>query len=172
MPNPYVVRVDRDAFWNRYRSSPIPALQMRRPPRIVEESLYRGRWPESGPYAGQSFPPYAYGEQGELTPIQQPLPEGEFPNPPSEMSIDGLGATSPTDIVPTVLNVGTALIPLAAAAVSTYHGYKRNGDSIGWALAWGFGGWVLWPIVPVIAFAEGYAQPAKPKFRKTAFFTE
>ena len=92
MPNPHVTSVDRDAFWNQYRSTPEPALMANRPPRIVTPALYRERWPSSGPYAGQSFPPFSYEHgESELTPIQEPFPEWMFPNPPSDMPIHGLG---------------------------------------------------------------------------------
>lgn len=157
MPNPYVVKVDRNAFWNQFRSTPEPALMMQRPPRIVEDSLYKDRWPSEGPYAGQSFPPFAYGEAPPLTPIQQPLPEGQFPNPPSDMPIEGLGATTVSAF---------SVLPLLAAAVSAYHGYKRHGDSPEWAGIWGLSSFalsfavspMLWPVVPAVAVVEGFAE--------------
>jgi hypothetical protein len=130
MPNPYVVRVDRNAFWNQFRSTPEPALMMTRPPLLVEEPLYRARWPESGPYAGQSFPPFAHGEPPEQTPIQQPLPEGAFPNPPSDMPIEGLNGLGAVEV-----SVFSPLSVIAALA-SAWHGYKRNGDSPEWAAVW------------------------------------
>jgi len=166
MPNPYVTTVDRDAFWNQFRSTPEPALMMKRPPLLIDEPLYRDRWPSSGPYAAQSFPPFSYGDEPAPTPIQQPLPEGQFPNPPSDMSIDGLGAIE-------VSSVG--LLPVIAALASAYHGYKRNGDSPEWAAIWGLSSMavttfvtpMLWPAVPVLAMAEGFATPT---FRRTALF--
>jgi hypothetical protein len=52
------------------------------------------------------------------------------------------------------------ILSTASAAISGYHGYKRN-DSLGWGLAWfALGG--LFPVLtPTIAFAEGYAKPKR-----------
>lgn len=44
-----------------------------------------------------------------------------------------------------------------AAAVSAYHGYKRN-NSIVWALLWAGLGYVAPVIAPTIAVAQGYSQ--------------
>ena len=160
MPNPYVVRVDRNAFWNQFRSTPEPALMMRRPPMIVEEPLYRDRWTMTGPYAGQSFPPFAYGDPPAPSPIQQPFPDGMFPNPPSDMPIEGLGGLGATE----VSSIG--VLPVLAAVVSAYHGYKRHDDDPKWAAAWGLGSLaittlatpMLWPVVPAAAVLQGYGQ--------------
>ena len=40
-----------------------------------------------------------------------------------------------------------------------YHGYKRNNGSIGWALGWGFLGWLFFPVTPAIAVAQGFGKP-------------
>lgn len=168
MPNPYVTSVDRDAFWNQFRSTPEPALMMRRPPNIETPALYRDRWPSSGPYAGQSFPPFAYGEQGEVTPIQQPLPPGQFPDPPSDMPIDGIGAMEGNWALP-------LLLPFVAAAFAGYHGYKWNGAK--GAAMWGGGSLavtyfvspMLWPVVPALALVHG--SPEK-RFERTTLFDE
>ena len=50
-----------------------------------------------------------------------------------------------------------AVLATASAAVSGYHGYKRN-NSVGWAIVWfGLGG--LFPIItPTIAFAQGFSK--------------
>lgn len=52
---------------------------------------------------------------------------------------------------------------IAIVTALTYHGYKRNKGSVGWALAWGLGGGLVWPITLPIAFFQGYAKPAKRK---------
>lgn len=41
----------------------------------------------------------------------------------------------------------------------TYHGYKRNNGSIGWALCWGLLGGIIWPVTVPIAFAQGLGKP-------------
>jgi hypothetical protein len=48
----------------------------------------------------------------------------------------------------------------ASFAACVYHGYKRN-DSIGWAIGWGFMGALFPVITPVIAVAQGFAQPKR-----------
>jgi hypothetical protein len=164
MPNPYVTSVDRDAFWNQFRSTPEPALMMQRPPRIVTPALYEDRWPSSGPYAGQSFPPFAYGQQGEATPIQQPLPG--FPDPSSDMPIDGLNFFEAE-----VSRFG--ILPLLAAAFAAYHGYQWGGVKN--AAIWGGGSLalttfvtpMLWPVVPALTFVHGKPEG---RFQRTALF--
>jgi hypothetical protein len=50
------------------------------------------------------------------------------------------------------------LVYVALAASNAYHGYKRNGDSVGWALGWllfGFG-----PIGLVVSLIQGWGQPS------------
>jgi hypothetical protein len=168
MPNPYVTSVDRDAFWNQYRSTPEPALMMRRPPHIVTPSLYENRWPSSGPYAGQSFPPFAYGEQGEATPIQQPFPEGMFPDPPSDMPIEG------SNVLEANVNRFGAL-PILAAIFSGYYGYKTGGAKEAALWAGGslaittFATPMLWPVVPALAYVH---SEKKGRFEKTSLFKD
>jgi|GEM_PF-6113720 len=166
MPNPHVTSVDRDAFWNQYRSTPEPALMANRPPRIVTPALYRERWPSSGPYAGQSFPPFSYEHgESELTPIQEPFPEGMFPNPPSDMPIHGLGFFDQE-----VSRFG--VFPILAAVFSAYHGYKIGGGKE--AALWGGGSLalttfvtpMLWPVVPAIALVQGQDKG----FKRTSLF--
>jgi hypothetical protein len=156
MPNPYVVRVDRNAFWNQYRSTPIPALQMRRPPELVERSLYKYRWPETGPYQGVSFPPFAFNPDPEalpVPPIQEPVVG--LPMAPSDVDIQGITELAEEGVVGLWPLVGAA-----SAAVCTMHGYRRNNGSVGWAIAWGIGGWLLPVVLPVVAVAQGFGEPA------------
>ena len=47
-----------------------------------------------------------------------------------------------------------------SAAVSAFHGYRRN-QSIGWALAWAVAGGLLPVFVPVIALAQGFGKPKR-----------
>ena len=52
------------------------------------------------------------------------------------------------------------LLSVAGAALSAYHGYKRNHESTGSAVGWGvLGG--LFPVITVpVALAQGYGKPA------------
>jgi hypothetical protein len=52
------------------------------------------------------------------------------------------------------------VLAISSAAVSAYHGYKRN-DSLGWAVWWFFMGSVFPVFTPVIALAQGYGKPKK-----------
>jgi hypothetical protein len=53
------------------------------------------------------------------------------------------------------------IIPLSAisAAVSGYHGIKRNNGSIGWGIAWFLLGGIFPILTPVVAVAQGFAKP-------------
>lgn len=66
-----------------------------------------------------------------------------------------------------VIAAGYALLGTVSMAASAYHGYKRNdvpgGSPIGWAIGWGALGSLFPLITPVVAVAQGYAEPAKRK---------
>lgn len=50
------------------------------------------------------------------------------------------------------------VLSLVGMGAGVYHGYKRNDDSIGWAVAWGiFGG--LLPVISIpISLAQGFGK--------------
>lgn len=47
---------------------------------------------------------------------------------------------------------------IGAMVALTYHGYKRNNGSIGWALVWGLLGTIVWPITVPVALAQGFGK--------------
>ncbi len=151
MPNPYVTRVEEpESMYQHWRSSPLPALRMRRPPMMYEEPRTRFRWPAYGPYQGVSFPPFLY-DKGMLpvAPIMEPL------DPVLMHEINGLAAEYEFPPVNPVVGA----LALAAAGASIYHGYKRNCGHFGWTAAWVVGS-MLAPIIALpIALAQGYAEP-------------
>lgn len=51
------------------------------------------------------------------------------------------------------------LLSLASAAFSGFHGVRRNHGSVGWGLWWFAVGGIFPVVTPVIALAQGYAQP-------------
>ncbi len=53
-----------------------------------------------------------------------------------------------------------AYLAVASAAVSGFHGYRRN-KSVGWGIAWFFLGGLFPVIVPTIAVAEGFGKPKR-----------
>jgi ABC-type multidrug transport system permease subunit len=53
-----------------------------------------------------------------------------------------------------------AYLATASAAVSGFHGYRRN-KSIGWGILWFILGGLFPVIVPTIALAEGYGKPKR-----------
>lgn len=55
---------------------------------------------------------------------------------------------------------------LASGAVSAYHGVKRNNGSVGWGVGWFILGSAFPVVVPVIAFAQGFAKPKAKKNRR------
>lgn len=84
-----------------------------------------------------------------------PLPHG-FPRP-TWLGTHGMGAYGDGGAGQAIVGV----VALASAAASAYHGYKRNHDSVGWAIGWGLLGGLFPVITPVIAVAQGYAKPEK-----------
>ena len=55
--------------------------------------------------------------------------------------------------VSAVYGIGT----LAGMVGGAYHGYKRNGDSVGWAIGWALLGG-LWPITIPVMIAQGFGE--------------
>lgn len=84
-------------------------------------------------------------------------PQGYAPAPEFR-GMTRLGALDMTD--PTVRMALTAL-SLGSAAASTYHGYKRNRGSVGWAVVWGLLGGAFPIITPAVAVAQGFGKPAR-----------
>ena len=71
-------------------------------------------------------------------------------------------APRPTNMISTGQQTTTGFweiaVPLSVAA-STYHGYKRNSGSLGWALGWGVLGGLFPIITPAVALAQGFGKP-------------
>jgi len=67
------------------------------------------------------------------------------------------GISPPGGAIRTVWYVAS----LASSAVAGYHGYKRNGGSVGWAIGWFLLGGLFPVIVPTIAVAQGFGKPKK-----------
>jgi hypothetical protein len=57
--------------------------------------------------------------------------------------------------------MATIVISLASTALSAYHGYKRNGGSLGWGIWWGLMGSAFGPIPVGIAYAQGFGKRAR-----------
>lgn len=71
-------------------------------------------------------------------------------------SCSGLGEAPPLgEVCFPVLGV----VSMISAAACGYHGYKRN-DSVGWAVAWFMLGGLMPVLVPVVAVAQGFGEPA------------
>lgn len=112
--NPIVTNVSPiDRMTQEYGSTPLPALQFRRPPMQWTEPLYRHRWPDEGPYQGTVTAPFAYGDRTEITPIQYYPPDY-----PMDGEVAGLGETSMT----VKFSVGA----LALAAIAGFLYYRRQ----------------------------------------------
>lgn len=52
------------------------------------------------------------------------------------------------------------VLSLVSAGACAYHGYKRNCDSVGWAVGWGLLGSLMPVVAPIIAVAQGYTKPS------------
>lgn len=113
-----------------------------------------------------------------MSPFPFMLRPAVVPHPRLNPSGQVTAPVDPTQVVPPQPSLSTAvadlwrptpftyLLSTAGMAMAAYHGYKRN-DSVGWALAWGFLGAAFPIITNVIALAEGYAQPARPRLRSS-----
>jgi hypothetical protein len=77
-------------------------------------------------------------------------------NPPSTgFNIPMKGIFASFGIITAVIGLATIIGPILA-----YHGYKRNDDSIIWALAWLIAG-AGWPVLLPVALIQGFAKPAE-----------
>jgi hypothetical protein len=55
------------------------------------------------------------------------------------------------------------ILSLAGAGTGAYHGYKRNHESVGWAIGWGLLGGLV-PIITIpVSLAQGFGQPKKER---------
>lgn len=107
----------------------------------------------------------------------------------AQISMAGLGATSqgpqPRDAQADVYKMGSykmaapELFPFANTVkvglglAAFYHGYKRNNGSLFWGALWGLPGifgrsFELSALLGVLAYAQGFAEPAKPKKAETS----
>jgi len=62
-----------------------------------------------------------------------------------------------TALIAEVVVIG--VVEVVGVSLSAYHGYKRNHNSTGSAVAWGLAGFFFPIIVPVVAVVQGYAKP-------------
>lgn len=46
----------------------------------------------------------------------------------------------------------------AVQALAAYHGYRRSGGSLGWAVAWAVAARYAWPITAGVAVAQGFGK--------------
>ncbi len=75
----------------------------------------------------------------------------------------GLGAYHAYQVVPSA-SLGAlsdsiwSLLSVAGAAAGAYHGYKRNHESIGWAIGWALLGSIAPVITVPVAVAQGFGK--------------
>lgn len=95
----------------------------------------------------------------------------QHPPLPPLQSMRGFGADdtvlAPTqfDSAPSALRrtiaIAYGLASIAGAATGAYHGYRRNHESLGWALGWAFLGSLV-PIVTIpVSIAQGFGEPKR-----------
>lgn len=75
-----------------------------------------------------------------------------------EQALGEIPDEKPSSSLTTVLS----LARIAGASAGVYHGYKRNGDSIGWALGWGLLGGIFWPVTIPLSLAQGFGKKKEP----------
>lgn len=86
-------------------------------------------------------------------PVPMPMPNAGGPRP--------LGPRLPTVEKPSPVEMLASIAKPAVAMAAIVHGYKRNNDSIGWALGWGALGYLFWWATGPIMVAQGFAKPAQ-----------
>lgn len=84
-------------------------------------------------------------------------PQGYAPAP----EFRGMTRLGALDYDDPAVRAGLFALSVGSAALCTYHGYKRNRGSVGWAVAWGLLGGAFPIVSGVVALAQGYAKPAK-----------
>lgn len=63
--------------------------------------------------------------------------------------------------VPPAMRTIYGVLALASSGIGFYHGYLRNGGSVGWGLGWALMGTVMPVITPALAFAQGIGEPIR-----------
>ncbi len=148
-------------------------------------ALPAGGWPGSG---GPVPPAFSYGDSMSpwyLNFSAQPPPTPQFPqNPPratgkwmtpgyrasggapiynAVQGLRSLGTLGATDsgITPAAATAW-GIASVAGAGVGAFHGYKRHGNSWGWAIGWS----ILGSILPIIVIPVAYAQGIGKRVRK------
>jgi len=96
----------------------------------------------------------------------------------AKVSMSGLGASPPPGLNPPArptfrMNTPELFpyantVKLGLGLGAFYHGYKRNNGSLFWGALWGLPGifgrsFELSALLGVLAYAQGFAEPAKPK---------
>lgn len=54
-----------------------------------------------------------------------------------------------------------SVLSAVSSGLSGYHGYKRNGGSVGWGVAWFLLGGLFPIITPTVAFAQGFGKRSR-----------
>ena len=55
----------------------------------------------------------------------------------------------------------TGFVYLGGVALSTYHGFHRHNESVGWGLSWGALATVLPVVTPAVAIGQGVGVPLR-----------
>jgi hypothetical protein len=66
--------------------------------------------------------------------------------------------------VPMPVRIFWGVASVVSTGIGAYHGYRRNNDSIGWALWWALMGGLFPIVTPAIAFAQGFGKPRRAGF--------
>lgn len=97
--------------------------------------------------------------QAAVAPFMPPAP---MPMPmPAPVPAPLPGARPPVAKPEGILDNVVPILRPAVAMAAIVHGYKRNNDSIGWALGWGALGYLFWWATGPIMVAQGFAKPAQ-----------
>lgn len=125
----------------------------------AELSTNEGRWTPtiSQESSAAQWNLQAVAPQANVGPVVPPSPYPGMSPPPAPAPKPLAPAAKPEGFLDTV----TPILRPAVAMAAIVHGYKRNNDSVGWALGWGALGYLFWWATGPIMVAQGFAKPAQ-----------
>jgi hypothetical protein len=90
-----------------------------------------------------------------------PYPDLRYSDLPEARGVQTMGVGEHDDYgyeVPAAVRAAYSIASLAGGALGAYHGYKRNDESVGWAIGWFFFGSILPIFALPIMFAQGLGE--------------
>ena len=81
-------------------------------------------------------------------------------NPISPTAFSGANLAPISNLGQITVSSALPLLSTLGFMMGLYHGYKRDQESVGWAIGWAFFGGILAPIAIPVMFIQGFGKPA------------